>query len=318
MGGTALNQAYAGLFAFLVAFILGPVFIPVLHRLKFGQTVRDVGPQSHLKKQGTPTMGGLLFLVPLPIAVAIFAPHSLEAWALVALIWSYGLIGLADDMLKVVFKRPLGLKAREKLLFQVLFAVAFTWLAGVRFHAAGTYVLPFHWGVLPSSVFFGPLSVLAILGSGNAVNLTDGLDGLAAGAAAITMAFFAFWGVMHHESVIALVSLTLIGALVGFLRYNVHPARVFMGDTGSLALGAALAGTAIVSRTTLLLPLIGLLFVIETLSVIIQVLSFRLTGKRVFRMSPLHHHFELGGWPEERVVAVFWVVAAVGALLAWW
>ncbi len=156
------------------------------------------------------------------------------------------------------------------------------------------------------------------MGSGNAVNLTDGLDGLAAGSVAITMAFFAFWGIVHHESVLALLSLALIGSLVGFLRYNMHPARVFMGDTGSLALGAALAGAAIVSRTTLLLPLIGLLFVVETLSVIIQVLSFRLTGKRVFRMSPLHHHFELGGWPEERVMAVFWLMAAVGALLAWW
>lgn len=318
MGGTALNQAYAGLVAFAIAFGLGPVFIPALHRLKFGQVVRDAGPQSHMKKQGTPTMGGLLFLLPLPIVVLIFAPRSLEAWALVGLVWSYGLIGLADDMLKVVFKRPLGLKAREKLLFQVIFAVAFTWLAGEKFHAAGLYVLPFHWGGVPSGLFFGPISVLAIMGSGNAVNLTDGLDGLAAGSVAITMVFFAFWGIVHHESVLSLLSLALIGSLVGFLRYNMHPARVFMGDTGSLALGAALAGAAIVSRTTLLLPLIGLLFVVETLSVIIQVLSFRLTGKRVFRMSPLHHHFELGGWPEERVMAVFWMLAAVGALLAWW
>ncbi|WP_053958555.1 phospho-N-acetylmuramoyl-pentapeptide-transferase [Sulfobacillus thermosulfidooxidans] len=313
-----MNVVYAGLLGFVVAFGLGPIVIPVLHRLKFGQMVRDVGPQSHLKKQGTPTMGGLLFLLPLPLAVLLFADNNLEAWALVTLIWSYGMIGLADDLLKVVFKRPLGLKAREKLLFQILFAVAFTWLAAQRFHADGPYVLPFHWGTVALPWIFGPLSVLAILGSGNAVNLTDGLDGLAAGAVTLTMAFFAFWGVVHHQMALAVVSTALIGSLIGFLRYNIHPARVFMGDTGSLALGAALAGSAIVSRTTLILPIIGLLFVLETLSVIIQVLSFRLTGKRVFRMSPLHHHFELGGWPEERVVAVFWLIAAIGAWLAWW
>ncbi|WP_028962355.1 phospho-N-acetylmuramoyl-pentapeptide-transferase [Sulfobacillus thermosulfidooxidans] len=313
-----MNVVYAGLLGFVVAFGLGPIVIPVLHRLKFGQMVRDVGPQSHLKKQGTPTMGGLLFLLPLPLAVLLFADNNLEAWALVTLIWSYGMIGLADDLLKVVFKRPLGLKAREKLLFQILFAVAFTWLAARRFHADGPYVLPFHWGTVALPWIFGPLSVLAILGSGNAVNLTDGLDGLAAGAVTLTMAFFAFWGVVHHQMALALVSTALIGSLIGFLRYNIHPARVFMGDTGSLALGAALAGAAIVSRTTLILPIIGLLFVLETLSVIIQVLSFRLSGRRVFRMSPLHHHFELGGWPEERVVAVFWLIAAMGAAVAWW
>lgn len=189
-----MNVVYAGLLGFVVAFGLGPIVIPVLHRLKFGQMVRDVGPQSHLKKQGTPTMGGLLFLLPLPLAVLLFADNNLEAWALVTLIWSYGMIGLADDLLKVVFKRPLGLKAREKLLFQILFAVAFTWLAARRFHADGPYVLPFHWGTVALPWIFGPLSVLAILGSGNAVNLTDGLDGLAAGAVTLTMAFFAFWG----------------------------------------------------------------------------------------------------------------------------
>ncbi|HBQ94345.1 MAG TPA: phospho-N-acetylmuramoyl-pentapeptide-transferase, partial [Sulfobacillus sp.] len=184
--------------------------------------------------------------------------------------------------------------------------------------ADGPYILPFHAGAVSLGWLFGPLSVLAILASGNAVNLTDGLDGLASGAVTLCMAFFAFWGIVHHDMALALVSTVLIGALIGFMRYNIHPAQVFMGDTGSLALGAALAASAVVSRTTLILPLVGILFVIETLSVIIQVLSFKLTGKRVFRMSPLHHHFELGGWSEERVVAVFWLVAAIGAMLAWW
>ncbi len=313
-----MNVLYGGIFGFVVALGLGPIVIRILHRLKFGQTIREHGPQSHLKKQGTPTMGGLLFLVPLPLVVLLFAPDDLKAWSLVALIWSYGMIGLADDVLKVVFKRPLGLRAREKLLFQILFAAIFCWLAANYFHADGPYVLPFHAGTLSLGWLFAPLSILAILASGNAVNLTDGLDGLAAGATTWSIAFFAFWGIVHHDMALSLVSTALIGSLIGFMRYNIHPAQVIMGDTGSLALGAAMAACAVVSRTTLILPLIGILFVIETLSVIIQVISFKLTGKRVFRMSPLHHHFELGGWTEERVVAVFWLVAALGATMAWW
>ncbi len=307
-----------GLVAFAVAWGAGPILIRILHRLKFGQMVRDVGPQSHLKKQGTPTMGGILFLLPLPIVVALFDAQSLRAWALVFLIWGFGLVGFADDFLKVALKRPLGLRAREKLLLQIILAVVFTWVVGHFLHVDRRYVLPFGWGTMDIGWWYGPLSVLAILGSGNAVNITDGLDGLAAGATAIAIMFFVFWGLAFHDHTVVLVALAMAAGLVGFLRYNLHPARVIMGDTGSLALGAALAGLAIVSQTTLLLPLVGILFVVETLSVIIQVVSFRLTGRRVFRMSPIHHHFELGGWPEERVVSVFWVFSILGVLLAWW
>jgi phospho-N-acetylmuramoyl-pentapeptide-transferase len=308
----------AGLVAFTMAFGMGPVVIPLLTRLKLGQMVRQTGPQSHLKKQGTPLMGGILFLLPLPVVVAIFDRQSLEAWALVFIIWGFGLVGFADDFLKVVLKRPLGLRAREKLLLQIILAVGFTWVVGQVLHLGQNYVLPFGLGTISVKWWFVPLSVLAILGSGNAVNITDGLDGLAAGATGIAMMFFTFWGVVFHHNTVSLVGIAMAAGLLGFLRYNIHPARVFMGDTGSLALGAALAGLAIVSQTTLLLPLIGILFVVETLSVIIQVIGFKLTGKRVFRMSPIHHHFELGGWPEERVVSVFWVFSILGALLAWW
>lgn len=311
--------AWVSLVAFLIALGSGPLIIPVLHRLKFGQVVRDVGPESHLKKHGTPTMGGLIFIMPLPIIVAVFDVHSLEAWSLVFLIWGFAVIGFADDFLKVALKRPLGLRAREKLILQLVLALIFTWVVG-HYLAGGTrYFLPFGWGsVAVSWWWYTPISILAILGSGNGVNLTDGLDGLAAGATAIAMVFFGFWGIAFHHHTVSIVALALAASLAGFLRYNIHPARIFMGDTGSLALGAALAGLAIVSQTTLLLPLIGILFVVETLSVIIQVIGFRLTGKRVFRMSPIHHHFELGGWPEERVVSVFWFFSILGALLAWW
>ncbi len=305
--------------AFLIAFGSAPIVIPIVHRLKFGQVVRDVGPQSHLKKQGTPTMGGLIFIIPLPIVVALFDAHSLRAWCLVFLIWGFAIIGFADDFLKVALKRPLGLRAREKLILQLVLAAVFTWVVGHYLPGGTRYLLPFGWGAIEVGWWwYGPVSILAILGSGNAVNITDGLDGLAAGATAIAMVFFGFWGLAYHHQTVSIVALALAASLIGFLRYNIHPARIFMGDTGSLALGAALAGLAIVSQTTLLLPLVGILFVVETLSVIIQVISFRLTGKRVFRMSPIHHHFELAGWPEERVVSVFWFFSILGALLAWW
>lgn len=309
--------AWGGLLGFGISLSLGPLIIPLLRRLRWGQTVRDVGPKSHLQKQGTPTMGGVLFLLPLPVAVAVLDPRDVLAWSLVFLIWGFGAVGFLDDLLKAVWKRPLGLRAREKLLAQVVVAVAFTWIVG-RYHQTRALTLPFHWGAVPAGIWYGPLSVLAILGSGNAVNITDGLDGLAAGAGAVSLGFFVFGGLFWHLDGLALVAFTLVGGLVGFLRYNLHPARVFMGDTGSLALGAALAGMAVASGNTLVLPIIGILFVVETLSVIIQVVSFRLTGHRVFRMSPLHHHFELAGWPEERVVTVFWLVALAGAVIAWW
>ena len=312
-----MREAAAGLIGLVVSLALAPVVIPMLRRLKLGQQVRNVGPQAHLKKRGTPMMGGVIFLAGLPMAVAVLDPASNRAWALTLLTLGYGLIGFADDFLKVALKRPLGLKAREKLLLQVLIAAAFAWYV-YRFLPSNGYVLPFHLGRLPMGWWYGPIAVLAILGTANAVNITDGLDGLAAGATALSYAFFALMAAKMRSTPVAVVSLAMTGGLVGFLRVNLHPARVFMGDTGSLALGAGLAGLAVVTDTPLLLPVIGVLFVLETLSVIIQVLSFRLTGRRVFRMSPLHHHFELGGWSEERVVAVFWLVSALGAVLAWW
>lgn len=312
-----MKLASAGVVGLVVSLLMGPSLIPALRRLKFGQQVRGVGPEAHLKKQGTPTMGGVIFLVALPIAVAILDPHSARAWALSLLTWGFGVIGFADDFLKVALKRPLGLKAREKLLLQVILAVAFSWYV-YRYLPPEGYVLPFHLGHFGMGWWYGPISVLAILAAANAVNLTDGLDGLAAGASVASFAFFALWAVRVKDDPVAIFCLALVGGLVGFLRVNLHPARVFMGDTGSLALGAGLAGAAVVTGSPILLPVVGILFVLETLSVIIQVISFRLTGRRVFRMSPLHHHFELGGWSEEKVVTVFWIVSALGAVLAWW
>ncbi len=312
-----MKDAGAGLIGLVVSLLLAPFVVPSLRRLNFGQQIREVGPQAHLKKQGTPTMGGIIFLAGLPLAVALFSPDSARAWALTLLTWGYAFIGFADDYRKVALKRPLGLKAREKLLLQVVLAVAFTWYVS-RFIPAAGYLLPFHLGHLRLGWWYGPIAVLAILGTANAVNITDGLDGLAAGAAAVAFGFFALLSGKLKNAPAMLFALTMAAGLVGFLRVNLHPAKVFMGDTGSLALGAGLAGLAVLTGTPLLLPVVGILFVIETLSVIIQVLSFHLVGRRVFRMSPLHHHFELVGWSEERVVTVFWVISALGAMLAWW
>lgn len=311
-----MRDAAAAIVGLVVALAVAPLLIPVLRHLKLGQQIRGVGPQGHLKKQGTPTMGGIIFLAGLPISVAVLDPDSASAWALTLLTVGFGLIGFADDYLKVALKRPLGLRAREKLLLQGVLAVAFAWYAYRLIPVAG-YLLPFHLGRLPVGWWYGPIAVVAILGTANAVNLTDGLDGLAAGAATLSFAFFALLSARLKDPEVTLFALAMIGGLVGFLRVNRHPARVFMGDTGSLALGAGLAGLAVITGAPLLLPVVGLLFVIETLSVIIQVLSFRLTGRRVFRMSPLHHHFELGGWSEKRVVTIFWLVSALGAVLAW-
>ncbi|MBX5467645.1 MAG: phospho-N-acetylmuramoyl-pentapeptide-transferase [Firmicutes bacterium] len=312
-----MKAAWAGALGLAVAWGLGPVLIPWLRRLRFGQTVREAGPASHRKKQGTPTMGGVLFLIPVVLAVAVFDRGSLEAWALVFLIAGYGAVGLADDLLKVVFHRPLGLRAREKLFLQLAIAVVFVVLAQRVAGADQAFWLPFGLGQWRPGFWYGPLAVLAILGSSNAVNITDGLDGLAGGAGVVAMGFYALWAWTHGQPSLSLVALALVGGLIGFLRYNLHPAQVFMGDTGSLALGAAMAGAAVLSRTVLVLPVLGVLFVIETLSVIVQVASFRLTGRRVLRMSPLHHHFELSGWSEERVVSTFWLVALLGAVAAW-
>ncbi len=303
---------------FLVSLALGPLMIPLFRRMKLGQTIRQAGPQSHMKKQGTPTMGGVLFLLPLVLAVPFLDGGSIEAWSLVFLIVGYGAIGFADDYAKIYHQRSLGLRAREKLLMQIVVAIIFVWTIEHFGSAQQAWVLPFGLKPWTPGIWYGPIAVLAILGAGNAVNITDGLDGLAGGASAIAIAFFAYLGVTTGNVALSVVTLVLIGGLVAFLRVNLHPASIFMGDTGSLALGSALAGAALVSHTVLLLPVVGVLFVVETLSVIMQVISFKLTGRRIFKMSPLHHHFELTGWTEERVVTVFWVVAMVGAAAAWW
>jgi phospho-N-acetylmuramoyl-pentapeptide-transferase len=301
--------------AFLIALALGPVLIPILRRLKFGQSIREEGPQRHQAKAGTPTMGGLLILVALTIPALAFAGKSAEVWLALFVTLGHGLIGFIDDYIKVVLKRNLGLKAREKILGQIIMAVALAYIATTHFGRGTDLWVPF----LGANIDFGPLYYilifLVLIGTTNAVNLTDGLDGLAAGTTTIAAAAYAVIALVFGNQPLAVFCLALAGAALGFLRYNAHPAKVFMGDTGSLALGGALAAVAVLTKTELLLVIVGGVFVIEALSVIIQVISFKSTGKRVFRMSPIHHHFELGGWTETKVVAVFWLAGAFFAAL---
>ena len=294
----------------------GVYVLPLLHRLKYGQSIREEGPASHQQKSGTPTMGGVMIVLAVTAATLLFAPLTVTTLLALFIFLGHFLLGFADDYIKVVKKRNLGLRAYQKLLGQLGIALV-TILIGRHLLGHDTSVwVPVLGTSLDIGAWYYVLVVFVLVGTSNAVNLTDGLDGLAAGTVAVAALFYAMLLYGTDSSLMAF-SAAIIGACVGFLWYNHHPARIFMGDTGSLALGGALAGIAILSRTEALLPIVGIIFVCEALSVILQVASFKTRGKRIFRMSPIHHHFELGGWRETRVVYTFWGVGALGALLAW-
>jgi len=307
---------YAAGMAFAIVLIAGPLVIPMLRRLKYGQSIREEGPERHYAKAGTPTMGGVLILVAVVIPSVIFAGNNPEVLLALAVTLGHGLIGFLDDFIKVVRKRSLGLKARQKLLGQIVMALALSYVASIYFGRGTDIWIP----VLGVTIDFGALYYLLIfivlVGTTNAVNLTDGLDGLAAGTTTVAALAYAVIAMYFGKPHLAIFCAALAGACLGFLRYNAHPARVFMGDTGSLALGGALAAVAVMTKTEFLLVIVGGVFVIEALSVIIQVISFKSTGKRIFKMSPIHHHFELSGWSEKKVVTVFWLAGAVFAAVA--
>jgi phospho-N-acetylmuramoyl-pentapeptide-transferase len=298
--------------SFVLAVLLGPLLIPVLRRLKFGQQVRDDGPKSHLKKSGTPTMGGVIILLALTLAFLKFSERGYEFWALITACLGFGLVGFLDDYIKIVFKRSLGLTARQKLIGQLLFALVFCGILYAN-HFPTTISFPGISGSLDLSWSYYLLVIIMFFAASNSVNFTDGLDGLLAGTSALAFGAFAVIAVEAAEPQAAVFSAALIGAVLGFLVYNRHPAKVFMGDTGSLGIGGGLAAVAVLTKTEILLILIGGVFVIEMLSVIIQVISFKTRGKRVFKMSPIHHHFELSGWSEWRIVTTFWMAGLVFA-----
>lgn len=300
--------------AFIVCALIGPVLIPYLHKLKFGQSIRECGPASHMKKSGTPTMGGLMMLAALIVALlwGQFTPHVIIALVLTV---GHAVIGFIDDYIKVVMKRNLGLTAKQKFLLQFILAGAYVYFAETHIQNTELWV-PFVNMTIDLGWGYYVLAFLLLVGTTNAVNLTDGLDGLVSFVSLPVTMVFAFIAYMQGMLDLCGFSLGLTGACLGFLLFNRHPAQVFMGDTGSLALGGAVAAMALLTHTELLLVIVGGIYVAEALSVIIQVTYFRFSGgKRIFRMAPLHHHFELGGWKEVKVVRVFTLVSCVLSIL---
>ena len=312
-----LKLALIPVTAFIVCALLGPVLIPYLHKLKFGQSIRECGPASHMKKSGTPTMGGLMMLAALVLALfwGKFTPHVLIALVLTL---GHAIIGFIDDYIRVVMKRNLGLTAKQKFLLQFILAGAYVYFAETHLQDTSLWV-----PLLNITVDFGwayyALAFILLVGTTNAVNLTDGLDGLVSFVSIPVTLAFAFIAYMQGMLDVSGFALGLTGACIGFLLFNRHPAQVFRGDTGSLALGGGVAALALLTHTELLLVIIGGIYVAEATSVIIQVGYFRMTGgKRFFRMAPLHHHFELGGWNEVKVVQVFTLVSVLLSAVGLW
>ncbi len=329
-----LRSILSSLTALLISMLVGPVMIRKLTYYQVGQQVRDDGPQTHLKKAGTPTMGGALILIAIAISILLWGDlSSAYVWLVTLVMLGFGAIGWIDDYRKLIYKNSKGLSGKTRLIWQAMIsfsAVSFLFLTA-SVPAETSLIIPFLKNVmLPLGLFFVPFSAFVVVASANAVNLTDGLDGLAilptvmVGGALGIFAYLSghaqfapYLTIPYISGVgeVAVFSAAIVGAGLGFLWFNTYPAQVFMGDVGALGLGAALGMIAVVVRQELVLMIMGGIFVMETVSVILQVASFKLTGKRIFRMAPLHHHFELKGWPEPRVIVRFWIISFVLVLL---
>ena len=305
------------LISFLISVVLCPILIPFLRKLKFGQTVRDEGPASHLKKNGTPTMGGLVILFSVLITSLIYVGRYPDIIPVLFMTLGFGIIGFLDDYIKVVKKRSLGLTPLQKIVLQFIVTAVFTYYYFDVAKLDTQTRIPFVEGYafsMPTWLFVIFIFIV-VLGTVNGVNFTDGLDGLASGVTVIVATFFAIAALGINANKSPIIT-SVIGALLGFLMFNTYPARVFMGDTGSLALGGFVASTALMLRIPLFIVIVGLVYLIEVLSVILQVGYFKIThGKRIFKMAPIHHHFELCGFSETQVVAAFSIVTALLCLL---
>lgn len=306
--------------SFILALLSGAFFLPVLRRLKFGQTVRDDGPQTHLAKQGIPTMGGVIFLLPMVLVGGYFAIGDSTMTALILTTLGFGIVGFIDDYIKVVRKNKDGLKPKQKMFGLLLVAACFTAYVVMMTDAGDKTVIPFigldNPLTLPIIVFI-PFCIFVLLAYTNAVNLTDGVDGLAGSVTMIVLVFFTVVAMLNEEwSSIKLFCAILAGSCLGFLAYNLHPAKVIMGDLGSLALGGAVASVSILLQMPFILVIAGMVYFVENISVILQVSYYKRTGKRIFKMAPIHHHFELSGWKETKVVTVFVLVTVIFCAIA--
>ncbi|GFN35966.1 phospho-N-acetylmuramoyl-pentapeptide-transferase [Tepidimicrobium xylanilyticum] len=306
----------AVIISFVITLILGPIVIPILKKLNIGQNVREDGPKTHLKKTGTPTMGGIMIVIALLIATMSSGLLNNDMYVLLMSTVGFGLIGFIDDYMKIVNKRSLGLKPYQKLMGQVILAVMLAVYQSNTSVLGTKVIIPFLSSrYLDLGILYVPFIAFVVVGTVNSVNLTDGLDGLASGITLIVLSFFGLIALNWGMDSISIFSASLAGACLGFLIFNSHPAKVFMGDTGSMALGGAVSAVAILLNLPLLIPIVGGIYFAEALSVIIQVTSYKLTGKRVFLMSPLHHHFEQKGWKETKVVIVFWTTTVILSLI---
>ena len=308
--------------AFAVSAILCPIVIPFLHKLKFGQQVREDGPQAHLKKQGTPTMGGLVFLTAVVITSLLYIRDYPRIIPVLFMTVGFGVIGFLDDYIKIVMKRSEGLNPVQKLIGQFIITGIFVYYLVCSGEVGTSMLVPFTGGFehglyLNLGFLFIPFVFFVVLGTDNGVNFTDGLDGLCTSVTILVATFLTIISIGENSGISPITG-AVVGSLLGFLLCNVYPAKVFMGDTGSLALGGFVSASAFMMQIPLFIPIIGLIYLVEVLSVIMQVSYFKAThGKRIFRMAPIHHHFELGGWSETRVVAVFSIVTALLCLVAY-
>ena len=312
-----MNNSLVVAAAVAAGFVLmtGPFFIPWLHKLKFGQSIREEGPESHKAKSGTPTMGGIMIILGITLGTLAADPWTAEVLLALFIMLGHFALGFLDDYIKVVKKRNLGLKAKQKLLGQILIALVTIYIGTKELGIDTSIWLPVLNANLDIGLGYYLLVLFVLVGTSNAVNLTDGLDGLASGTMAVAASCYGVVCALTGHMDLAIFCVAIVAACLAFLRFNAHPAKVFMGDTGSLALGGALAAVGILTHTEILLVVIGLVFVCEALSVIMQVTYFKATGgKRIFRMSPIHHHFELGGWSETKVVLVFWTVGLLSGI----
>lgn len=303
------------LIAFAISVLLCPVMIPFLKKLKFGQFVREEGPESHLKKSGTPTMGGLIILCSIVLTALFYVKSDPQILPVLFVTLGFGLVGFLDDYIKVVMKRSMGLRAWQKMAGQFVITAIFAYYLA-NYTDLGTAVrIPFAGGMEWNMGFwFYPFLFVVVIGTVNGTNFTDGLDGLLSSITVLTSTFFTVVAIGMHSG-LEPVTCATVGALLGFLVYNVYPAKVFMGDTGSLALGGMIAATAVMLKMPIYIAIIGFIYLFEVVSVMIQVVYYKKTKKRFFKMAPIHHHFELCGWPETKVVAIFSIVTAVLCLI---
>lgn len=319
--------------AYLVTSLLGNLLVPFLHKVKYGQTIKEIGPTWHKTKQGTPTMGGIMFIVGILVASSLgylilffntqyrlyndVILDGMKFFSGIFMALGFGVIGFADDYIKVVKKRNLGLMARQKTMLQILVGVVYLTAMYFANQSDTTIIIPFI-GQCNIGFFYYPLALFIIVGTVNAVNLTDGIDGLATSVTAIAGVGLLIIAYILKSYTSQLMAVCLIGGCLGFLKWNKYPAKVFMGDTGAMFLGGLIVSLAFSVGQPIILVFIGIIYIMETMSVIIQVINFKLTGKRIFKMSPIHHHFEMSGYSENKIVMIFSVITTIGCLLAVW